>query len=234
MRVKSEKRLLAEKLRCQQGLSYNEISALTGISKSTLSSWLREFSLTPEQEARLQARLRANQATFAARALPINRERHRRAREQAYQAGLNLASKLPDDPWVDELALAMLYLGDGSKTGGAVRLGSVNPKILKYFIWALKYLYHIEVQRLTCRLHLIGAVRDREEQLIQWWMNQLGLPRDNFRRASFDSRSQVRRVTNDYHGVCVVTYSDIYLQQRILGLARSYIHSSASQSMMIK
>jgi len=53
MRVKSEKRLLAEKLRCQQGLSYNEISALTGISKSTLSSWLREFSLTPEQGARL-------------------------------------------------------------------------------------------------------------------------------------------------------------------------------------
>ena len=227
MRVKSEKRLLAEKLRCQQGLSYNEISALTGISKSTLSSWLREFSLTQEQEARLQARLRANRATFAARALPINRERYQRARQQAYQAGANIASKLPDDPCVDELALAMLYLGDGSKTGGVVRIGSVNPKILKYFIWALKHLYNIEVRRLTCRLHLIGAVRDRQEQLIQWWINQLDLPRENFRQSSFDSRSQVRRVTDDYHGVCVVTYSDIYLQQRILGLAKTYIHSTA-------
>lgn len=228
MRAKSEKRLLAEKLRCQQGLSYNEISALTGISKSTLSSWLREFSLTPEQESRLQARLRANRATFAARALPINRERYQRARQQAYQTGANLVSKLPNDPCVHELALAMLYLGDGSKTGGAVRLGSVNPKILRYFIWTLKNLHHIEIQRLTCRLHLIEAVRDREEQLVQWWMNQLDLPKKHFRQATFDTRSQVRRVTNDYHGVCVVTYSDIYLQQRVLGLARTYIQSLAS------
>jgi len=230
MRAKSEKRLLAETIRREQGLSYNEISALTGISKSTLSSWLKATSLTQEQEARLQERLRANQATFAARALPINRERYQRAREHAYQTGVRIATSLSGDLSVDELALAMLYLGDGSKTGSAVRLGSMNPDILKFFIWALKRLYDIEEQRLSCRLHLIEAVRDRENQLIQWWMERLNLPYNNFRRASYDMRSQVIRVTDDYHGVCVLTYSDIYLLQRILGLAKTYIQLRACRS----
>jgi DNA-binding transcriptional ArsR family regulator len=82
MRTKPEKRLLAERLRRDHGLSYREISILTGISRSTLSSWLRAIPLTPEQEARLQDRLRRNRSSFAARALPINRERYRRARQR--------------------------------------------------------------------------------------------------------------------------------------------------------
>jgi len=230
MRAKPVKRLLAEKLRRSQGLSYNEISTITGISKSTLSSWLRDIPLTSEQEARLQERLRRNRATFAARALPINRERYRRAREQAYRAGVKIVEDLPKDQNVEELALAMLYLGDGSKTGGAVRLGSVNPNILKYFVQALRQLHDIDLRRLSCRLHLIEAVREKEEKLTRYWMEQLGLPRDNFRRATYDKRSKAKTVTDDYHGVCVATYSDVYLQQRILGLARTYIKRFPHQS----
>ena len=77
MRAKSEDRLKAEKLRRELGLSYTEIAERTDVSKSTLSNWLRDIPLTPQQEARLQERLHTNRASFAARALPIYRERHR-------------------------------------------------------------------------------------------------------------------------------------------------------------
>ena len=73
MRPKSDRRLLAEQLRREEGLSYNEIAAKTGISKSTLSNWLRDIPLAPEHEQRLQERLWANRAGFAARALTTNR-----------------------------------------------------------------------------------------------------------------------------------------------------------------
>ena len=45
MRVKSQQRLEAEQLRADEGLSYNEIAARTGLSKSTLSHWLRDIPL---------------------------------------------------------------------------------------------------------------------------------------------------------------------------------------------
>lgn len=223
MKAKSEKRRQAERLRRERGLSYREISARLGVSRSTLSSWLKDIPLQPEH----RKRLRANRAGFAARAWPINRERHRKAREAARQCGAEVARRIPADPAVDELALAMLYLGDGSKTSGMVRMGSVNPDILAYFVQALIRLYQVEVARRSCRLHLAEAARQEAERLETWWSKRLRLPLDNFRPPSYDLRSQVRTISEDYHGVCVVTYSDVKLQQRILGIAREYLRLQA-------
>ena len=60
MKGKSEKRLLAERLRRDQGYSYNEISEQIGVNKSTLSNWLKNISLTLEQEQRIQQRIEDN------------------------------------------------------------------------------------------------------------------------------------------------------------------------------
>lgn len=228
MRAKSAKRLEAERLRKEQGLSYREIEALTGISRSTLSHWLRDISLTPEQEARLSERLRSNRATFAARAWKVNRDRHKQAREEARQVGVSVVADLPTEACVDELALAMLYLGEGSKSGGRVQMASTNPDILRYFLSALKSLYNVEEERLSFRLNLVEAARPLEQRLLQWWSRELGCPQEQFIKTQFDVRSHRTQVTEDYHGVCTITYHSTYLQERLLGLAYAYIQSRAS------
>jgi len=119
MRVKSERHLLAENLR-RQGLSYSEITARTGISESTLSGWLRHIRLTPDQQALLDAKLQTHRAGFGARVWPMHRERFDQAREQAARAGAEAVTQLPEEATLDELALAMLYLGEGAKKRGAV------------------------------------------------------------------------------------------------------------------
>lgn len=159
MRAKSKRRLEAERLRLDEGLSYNEISTRMNISKSTLSHWLRDIPLQAEHETRLKERLRANRASFAARAWSTNRQRYSQAREAAYKAGADVASRLPDDVSVDELALAMLYLGEGSKSGNRVQLASTDAGILRYFVQALVHVYMVDVSRLSFRLNLVEAAR---------------------------------------------------------------------------
>ncbi len=225
MRAKSEQRLEAERLRRELGLSYREIEARLGINRSTLSGWLKLVELTAEQEARLQSRLRANRGQFAARALPINRERHRQARETAFEAGARAVQTVPDTPGVNELALAMLYLAEGSKTKSVVELANMDPEIVRFFLWALKSLYSVDDQRIAIRLNLVEAARPHELRLIGWWREQLACPEKSFRQSQFDRRSQATRISDDYHGVCTVTCNDTYLLQRILGLARTYIAS---------
>lgn len=225
MRAKSKERLEAERLRREEGLSYNEIAARIGISKSTLSYWLRDIPLKPEHEARLKERMRTNRATFAARAWSINRERYARARREAYQGGMKVVDALPNETAVDELALAMLYLGDGSKSGNRAEMASTDPNILRYFVQALVRLYAIDVQRLSFRLNLVEAARPFEQELKLWWSQQLACPLARFIKTQFDPRSRARQLTGDYHGVCTVTYNDTYLQQRLLGLAHAYLES---------
>ncbi|MFN8386954.1 MAG: helix-turn-helix transcriptional regulator [Anaerolineales bacterium] len=152
MKGKSEKRLLAERLRRERGYSYNEISEQIGVSKSTLSNWLKHISLTLEQEQRIQQRIESNQTAFVATARKTNKERYRKAREQAYQRGQEIASMIPDNSAVHELALAMLYLGEGDKTGNRVQIANTDPEVLKYFFWAMEELYHINESEMSLRL----------------------------------------------------------------------------------
>jgi transcriptional regulator with XRE-family HTH domain len=223
MKAKSEKRLLAEQLRTEQGYSYNEISQQIGVSKSTLSHWLKHISLTLEQEERIQQRIEDNQTAFIAQARKSNQKRFKHAREQAFQTGVEIASLIPENDIVHELALAMLYLGEGDKTGNRVQIANTDPVVLQYFLWAVEKLYQIDRAEMTLRLNLVEAARPYENQMKQWWAEQLHCTISQFIKSQFDKRSQSQKLTGDYHGVCTITYNDTYLYERLVGVYSSYV-----------
>jgi len=234
MRPKSSQRLVAEKLRREQGLSYREIAFRLNISKSTLSGWLKEITLAPGQAARLQKRLQENRVGFAARALPINRQRYTQARQAAYQSGADLVARVPQAAEVDELAFALLYLGEGTKGQGKVQVASMDADILRFVCWALRQLYGIDEQRISFRLNLVEPARSREKSLMGWWTRALGTAPSRFTKTQFDARSSARSTSRDYRGVCTVTYNDTYLQQHILGLAQAYVRARAAKKKATK
>ncbi|HLO32614.1 MAG TPA: helix-turn-helix domain-containing protein [Anaerolineales bacterium] len=223
MRAKSEERLLAEKLRCEQGLSYNEIANLIGVSKSTLSHWLKNLPLTVEQEERIQKRVESNQTAFVATAWKINKERFQLARKQAFQSGIEVVSQLPHVNSVDELAFSMLYLGEGDKTGNRVQIASTDPMILQYFLWGMEKLYKVDRKLVSLRLNLIELARPLEKQMLEWWGIQLSCASAQFAKTQFDSRSKRAEITGNYHGVCSITYNDTYLYERLTGVFSAYV-----------
>lgn len=224
MKAKSEKRLLAEQLRLEKGFSYNEISGQIGVSKSTLSNWLKHISLTYEQEQRIQQRVENNQTSFVAQARLTNKKRFKDAREQAFQTGEDIASHIPDNNAVHELALAMLYLGEGDKTGNRVQIANTDPAVLRYFLWAVEKLYKVDRAQMSMRLNIIEAARPLESQMIDWWVEQLSCSRTQFIKTQFDLRSKHTKLTGDYHGVCSITYNDTYLYERLMGVYSAYFN----------
>lgn len=225
MRVKSEIRLTAERLRVDEGLSYTEISAQLGISKSTLSNWLRDLPLAAELQERLKERLAANRATFASRALEPNRQRHLLNRQGAYAAGSAVASQVPQMSSVKELALAMLYLGEGSKSYNRVQMASTNPIILRFFIESMEQLFGFSRYRCSLRLNLVEIAQSSEDEFKSWWSQQLECVPGQFSKTQFDRRSHGRELVGDYHGVCTATYYNTAIQQHLLGVAETFIES---------
>ena len=223
MKAKSEKRLLAEQLRSEHGYSYNEISKQVGVSKSTLSHWLKHLSLTLEQEERIQKRIENNQASFVAQARLTNQKRFKEAREQAFQSGIDSILQLPENDSVHELALAMLYLGEGDKTGNRVQIANTDPAVLQYFLWAVERLYHIDRSEMTLRLNLVELARPLEAEMKFWWAEQLRCSTSQFIKSQYDPRSQNAELTGDYHGVCTITYNDTYLYERLVGVYSTYV-----------
>ena len=229
MKGKSKKRLLAEELRLVHGYSYNEISDQIGVSKSTLSNWLKHISLSLDQEQRIQQRIEDNQTAFVAKARQINKTRFQKARKQAFQQGVDISLLIPDNDAVHELALAMLYLGEGDKTGNRVQISNTDPEVLQYFLSAVERLYQINRSEMSFRINLIEAARPLESHMIKWWAEQLDCSIHQFQKTQFDQRSKYKQITDDYHGVCSITYNDTYLYERLTGVYSAYFNRRAGK-----
>ena len=157
-----------------------------------------------------------------ARARQTNKKKYRNARQNAFQKGTDVAALIPDDEAIHELALAMLYLGEGDKSGSRVQIANTDPDVLKYFLITVERLYQIDRNRMSLRLNLIELARPLEPQMIDWWSKQLGCSASQFQKTQFDNRSKYKRLTSEYHGVCTATYNDTYLYERLTGVYSAY------------
>jgi AcrR family transcriptional regulator len=130
------------------GLPINEIARRLGVSKSSVSHWVRDIELTADQQRALRSMNPAyNRQINGARS---NAARAREARERAQESGRVRARR------GDSLHLAgcMLFLAEGSRSRNRVRFTNSDPDILRLFVTFLRTCFHVsdEQIRLTCNL----------------------------------------------------------------------------------
>jgi transposase-like protein len=107
--MKTTERRDARRMRRDEGRSVKEIARLVGVSRSSVSLWVRDIQLTPEQEAELDARDPVRNGRQIGAAANIERGRLRR---RGYQlAGRRRARQL--EPLY--VAGCMLYWAEGWK-----------------------------------------------------------------------------------------------------------------------
>lgn len=221
VQVKDNKRkLTAIKLR-RGGHSIRNIAKRLDIPKSTLSGWFRNIKLTPKQKNKL---LRDWQnALVKARAKAVvwhNAQKRKRLDEAKKQSddvikGLNLKNKRLID-----LALAMLYLGEGFKKTDVTGMGNTDPLILKTFVTILHKNYGIRNDQIQCQLHL--RADQEKERLKKYWSAELKLPLKCFTFVYFDKRTIGSKTHSDYKGVCMIRCGNVAIQRKLVNLGKSF------------
>lgn len=202
----------------RNGKSLTFIEKHLGVPRSTLSTWCKDIHLSDKQKyeltnSRLEALSRARLAAAT---------RHREAKRQRIEAAKRSASKtlaaLTITPAIIELALAMLYWGEGKKTQ-TTALGSSDTQMLSFFISALRAGFNVSAEGFTAELHL--RQDQNSEQEIRYWSKQLNIPQEQFKRVYFDKRSG-GKTYDTYHGVCLLYCSDIAIQRKLVYLYKSF------------
>jgi DNA-binding transcriptional ArsR family regulator len=144
--MKKEQRFEAEKLR-KEGLSYNEISKKVGVSKSTLSLWLREMPVTIEQ----------NKILLDRRGNTSNRDYWQKKRKLVYDQFL---------PPLDNPKFAFgvaLYWGEGTKWNtSTVAMTNADVGILLSFVRWCEEFFSGEYEVLVGELSHHSPNRDKE------------------------------------------------------------------------
>src|SRR4029453_9044945 len=94
--MKTAERNQARRMRSEEGRSIKEIARLLGVSRSSVSHWVRDIELTDAQHSALQARNRLYERQRLARAAMAAKARARRVAAQ--QEGRGQARNLGHPP----------------------------------------------------------------------------------------------------------------------------------------
>jgi AcrR family transcriptional regulator len=152
--VKTVERELARALRRDEGASIKEIARRVGVSISSVSHWVRDIELTPQQDAQLLLR---NPAYNRQRSGTWIQAARRRTEREAYQNGGRARARHGD---VSFVAGCMLYWAEGAKGRNQLQFANSDPEVVRFFVDFLRTHFDLsgEEIRITCHLYADHAI----------------------------------------------------------------------------
>jgi len=191
----------------KKGNTYLEINAVLkrDIPKSTLSFWFRNLELSNSSKKILEEKIEIKNKKSRKKAWKAIREK-REAYLSSVKKNVLDISNLLQNIKVSKLALATLYLGEGSKTKkGALMFGNSNPEIIKLFLFLLRCCYEINENSFRCTVQC--RADQNVKKLENFWFKVTKIPRNRFYKAQIDPRTIGKITKNvDYKGVCRIDY----------------------------
>ena len=215
----------AYKLRAQ-GRSYNEISKLLKIPKSTLSSWFIGLELSDEAKDRIKNRVyeKSTKALIQRNVVQTHlaEKRTKKIRDEARDSIATLKKN-------DLLLLGTsLYWAEGHKrplirkgrviTSHPVSLTNSDPKLIALFLKFLRQTCKVPDNKIIVNLRYFE--HQNESYLLSYWQSLTQLPQSQFTKSyvGVSISSQRKRPYNILpYGVVQIRVSDTSLFHKIMG-----------------
>jgi len=214
--VKPKKALQEEARRLRRdGKSVNEIVAILGVAKSSVSIWVRDIQLTEEQQNVLKHRGR--QYGMGNAGAQANTERFRTMRQAYQQAGREKAREMRPL----HLAGCMLYWAEGSKNRHRMEFVNANPHMMLFFLRFLREEMAIGNPLIKLNIHCHTDEPNEIQRIIQYWLNLLQLPASCLRKTYYKESGALKRKRLP-NGVCGIRVESTELTHHILGAIQEY------------
>lgn len=211
---------IAIKLR-GSGKSIRTIESNLKIPRSTLSGWFKYIKLSEKQLASLEQNRLNNLNKARHKAVTWHNDQKKQGIIEAEKQSLLTLTNLDvGNKFIRELALAMLYLGEGFKGKNGIGIGNSDVLILKFFIQIITKDFGISKDKIKLYLHL----RDDQNPILlkNYWSRELNIPMKNFGKASIDKRTTGNPTYSSYHGVCVLHCGNIAIQRKLLFISKKF------------
>lgn len=211
----------------KRGLSIGKIERKLGIPRSTLSGWFQNVQLSAGQKKKLHENWKRGLVDARKAAVLWHNEQKNIRLQQAKEHALTtLKSINSHDQNILELALAVLYLGEGNKKTVETAMGNSDPLLLNFFISVLMEVYNFDIKQIRCELGL--RADQNPGKMKRYWSRELGLPLSCFKRVNLDKRTEGTKTYSHYKGVCQVRCGNVAMQRRLVYLGNMFIRQANS------
>ncbi len=195
----------------KKGNSYSQIKKIMGISKGTLSGWLKDYPLSKQRIRELR--------DWNEQRIERFRDTMRRKREIRLKAFYHNQKKIVLPLSNREIFIAglFLYWGEGGKSlSTQLTISNTNPAVIKFFIrWLIKNL-SVPKNKLRASLHLYRDMNINKE--VKFWSQNINIPKNQFVKP-YIKRSLLVDINHKGgfgHGTCDLRIGDARLTEKIL------------------
>jgi len=195
-----------------QSMTLVDIAAALGVSKSSVSLWVRDVPFTPSKRPTGPKR-----STHPARTGKL------RQIAELDALGRRRIGTLTEDAFL--VAGVSLYAGEGSKSDGKVVFANTDAQMIAFFCSWLRHFFDVDESRLRVSVYLHeGLDLDAAEA---HWSLVTGIPRAQFRAPYRAAANATIRTTKHRFGCAYVVYACSTTHRTIMGLIRALLSSQA-------
>lgn len=212
--MKVEERKKAQELR-KNGYSLKEIAELLRVSKSSVSLWVSDVSLSKEAKDRLDKKVTDGQRISA----ESRKNQTKVELLKYYSSSLASFSYLPKDKAIFQFFCSLLYLCEGGKHGNNfVQFTNSDSKLIMAFLKLLRDSFRIEERKFRVCIHLHNY-HDVDQQL-GFWAGITQIPRGQFIKP-YIKKSEHKHIHKEYQGCCQIRYysSEVNKELTMAGIA---------------
>jgi hypothetical protein len=202
----------AHELRAQ-AWTLQDIAAELGVSKSSVSLWVRDVEFVPKPRNRGHPSMKPHPHHL----------RKLAEIERCRQAGVECIGALSEREFL--VLGAALYAGEGAKTDGDVKFANTDPALIRIFLVWLRRFFDIDERRLRVYLYLHEGLDLKAAQ--QYWFDLTGIPIEQFGKPYRAIADPTRRRSKHVMGCPAIVYSDTATHRRVMGLVRAVASTAA-------
>jgi hypothetical protein len=204
---------LAEQQQARQlrrtGLPLAEIATRLGVSKSSVSLWVREVEFIP-----------LPRPPRGRRRDPNALQRRKRAEiDRLVGEGRARIGRLSEREFL--VAGVALYAGEGAKRDGAVKFANSDPRMIAFYCAWLRRFFEIDEKRLRVRLYLHAGLDLGAS--VAYWSELTSIPPSQFQKPYRAVPDPSIRHTKHVHGCVSIDYSCSATHRSIMGLVRALL-----------
>ena len=197
-----------------QGKTFGEIrSIIPNLAKSTLSVWLRNVKLTPEQEKKLKRNIETT--IYNARVKAAWAKKQKRIAQTKFiikQAKKELPTLLKNPLFLIGLSL---YWAEGSKTEERIQFANSDPRLIKIMVKWFKKICKVPERKIKVHIYIHKVYKNEECE--KFWSKITNVPASKFGKTTYKPTPHKVKKNLDYKGVCRIDINDVNLFRRIMG-----------------
>jgi len=210
--MKLEIRLNSIELR-KKGYSVREISETLSVSKSSVSTWVKDVVLTDKQKILLKDKRNSLDV--------IEKRRQTRLKNEADKKRVSISVASEDIRSIDKNMLKMIgvamYWGEGGKTmKGMARISNSDPDVIRLSMRFFREICEVKEDRFRAHIHIHSLDMVQEAQ--EYWSKIVGIPVSQFYKTYVIKNKNKNKIRDTLrYGTLDVGVCDTKLLLKILG-----------------